>query len=157
MHQLPVSLELSDQNLPSTSMEQKLLTQNLSVRKRRCMPTNSPGLCQLCKQLSVPCSLATKSSETQQILASHSSKGSDVLNDDVEAANPPISLLSSNHTQRSSLIPAKTLLYQLVDLYFRLIHNTPHTLFHESTFLSELDSGSVPQFILLGMIALSAR
>lgn len=45
----------------------------------------------------------------------------------------------------------------LVDLYFRFIHNQPHSLFHMSTFKASVVAGTVSQPVLLSMIGMSAR
>jgi hypothetical protein len=144
-----------------TPVKGQVLNRLLSVRKRRCIPTDSAGLCQLCKLLSVPCSLTIHSPERRGIRASHPIEDSGTTKDGDASRKPSSSfassVLPSLNSKRSSLTTTKTLLTELVDLYFRLIHNTPHTLFHESSFLSELESERIPKFILLGMIALSAR
>ncbi|KAF5590554.1 uncharacterized protein FSUBG_10770 [Fusarium subglutinans] len=45
----------------------------------------------------------------------------------------------------------------LVDLYFRFIHDSPHSLFHEPTFKASVAEGTVSQPVLLAMMGLSAR
>lgn len=56
-----------------------------------------------------------------------------------------------------SLLPVRSVLRELVELYFGLIHNGPHTLFHVPSFLAELDGNRAPEVLLMAMIALSAR
>jgi hypothetical protein len=144
---------------------------SLSVRKRRCIPTDSAMLCQLCKLLSVPCSLTIRPPEKRRIHVSHPIENTVSPKDDGDLASSPqtglrrrssfpipsVDLSLSSYFKPSSLIPTKPLLTELVDLYFRLIHNAPHTLFHESSFLSKLESEQIPELVLLGMMALSAR
>ncbi|KAL5354340.1 hypothetical protein ACLOAV_000429 [Pseudogymnoascus australis] len=57
----------------------------------------------------------------------------------------------------SSLLPGGQLLREVVDIYFQLIHNVPHTLFYKPSFWADVESGEIPEMILLGMIALSLR
>jgi hypothetical protein len=45
----------------------------------------------------------------------------------------------------------------LVDLYFRFIHNSPHSLFHEPTFKASVAEGTVSKPVLLAMMGMSAR
>lgn len=45
----------------------------------------------------------------------------------------------------------------LVDLYFRFMHDSPHSLFHEPTFKARVVEGTVSQPVLLAMMGLSAR
>lgn len=45
----------------------------------------------------------------------------------------------------------------LVDLYFRFIHNQPHSLFHESSFRQSFMEGRASRPVLLGMMGMSAR
>jgi hypothetical protein len=46
---------------------------------------------------------------------------------------------------------------ELVDLYFKYIHNQPHSIFHEATFKQSVLEGTVSQPVLLAMIGMSAR
>ncbi len=46
---------------------------------------------------------------------------------------------------------------ELVNLYFRYIHDTLHSLFHQPSLLEDLRAGTIPQVILLSIISLSAR
>jgi hypothetical protein len=45
----------------------------------------------------------------------------------------------------------------LVDLYLKLIHDKPHTLFHPPTLKKQAHEGSLPKTILYGVMALAAR
>lgn len=46
---------------------------------------------------------------------------------------------------------------ELVDIYFDLIHDKQHALFHRPTFIAQQRSGQAPAFLVLAMQALSAR
>lgn len=45
----------------------------------------------------------------------------------------------------------------LVGLYFKFIHDQPHSLFHKPTFEASVDAGTVSQPVLLSMMGMSAR
>jgi hypothetical protein len=74
-------------------------------------------------------------------------------------------LLSSQNDLRAkaggeastSLLPGGQVLREVVDIYFQIIHNFPHTLFYKPGFWADVESGEIPEMILLGMIALSLR
>ncbi|KAF4448405.1 hypothetical protein F53441_8213 [Fusarium austroafricanum] len=61
--------------------------------------------------------------------------------------NSPTTFLS--HTQDEYMY--------LVNLYFRYIHDSPHSLFHEPTFKASVADGTVSKPVLLAMMGLSAR
>ena len=46
---------------------------------------------------------------------------------------------------------------ELVDLYFDLMHDKQHALFHRPSFISRQRSGQAPVFIVLAMMAIVAR
>ncbi|RHZ61791.1 uncharacterized protein CDV56_103322 [Aspergillus thermomutatus] len=46
---------------------------------------------------------------------------------------------------------------QLVDLYLKLIHDKPHTLFHPSSLKTRIRNGSLPRSILFSILTLAAR
>jgi hypothetical protein len=46
---------------------------------------------------------------------------------------------------------------ELVELYFDLIHDQFHSLFHRSSFTEDVMHDRVPHVILNGMMAMSAR
>jgi alpha-L-rhamnosidase len=54
-------------------------------------------------------------------------------------------------------LPPPAICNELVDLYFDLIDEKQIILFHRNTFIAAQRAGQVPDFIVLGMIALVAR
>lgn len=54
-------------------------------------------------------------------------------------------------------MPPRELQVELVQLYFDLIHDCFHSLFHAPSFIEVLRSGTAPQVIVYAMMALSAR
>ncbi len=68
-----------------------------------------------------------------------------------------LTVAASAEPKLSRILPARPVVHELVNLYFRLIHNCPHTLFHVPTILGDLGGVSIPELIVLSMMALSAR
>ncbi|KAJ4262873.1 hypothetical protein NW762_006486 [Fusarium torreyae] len=64
-------------------------------------------------------------------------------------SSKPLPPINSSQTRKEIM--------HLVDLYFRFIHDQPHSLFHEPTFKASAAAGIVSQPVLLGMIGMSAR
>jgi len=112
------------------------------VRKRRCLPVSSDlsGPCQLCQSLDASCSLVERSS------VALSRQGIEL-----------ISTTQQNNVIVISSLPPLPVIKGLVTLYFRVIHDGPHTLFHEPTLQAEISSNITPRVILLSIIAISAR
>lgn len=81
----------------------------------------------------------------------------------INSSSPFQALLLSSQRGRSrgetssSLLPGGQVLREVVDIYFQLIHNFPHTLFYKPSFWADIESGNIPEMILLGMVALSLR
>ncbi|KAL3497078.1 hypothetical protein BJX62DRAFT_2795 [Aspergillus germanicus] len=46
---------------------------------------------------------------------------------------------------------------ELVDVYLRLIHDKPHTLFHPATLRTRVQAGSLPEAVLYSILAFAAR
>lgn len=51
----------------------------------------------------------------------------------------------------------KALCFELVELYFKYIHDCLHSLFHRPSFMLDLHEGTAPLALVYGMMALSAR
>ena len=52
---------------------------------------------------------------------------------------------------------ANALQKNLVQCYFRAIHDKHHSLFHERSVEEDLDNGTLPDILLYAMMALAAR
>lgn len=59
--------------------------------------------------------------------------------------------------RQSPLVTAPVVVSELVALYFRFVHNTAHTLFHEASFIRRLNEGRAPTLHVHAMCALAAR
>ncbi|OAL55111.1 hypothetical protein IQ07DRAFT_528404 [Pyrenochaeta sp. DS3sAY3a] len=120
------------------------LLSTLRLRKKRCAPTSNGYPCKECVSRDTRCSLAAEDAHTRD----HT--------------------LGRNHTLRprrrdtgdSSPLDDfldRELCNHLVDLYFEIIHDKQHILFHRPTFLSQQRIGIAPEYIVWGMAAIAAR
>ncbi|KAG4437723.1 hypothetical protein IFR05_006806 [Cadophora sp. M221] len=126
---------------------------NCRIRKRKCLPIvgDDSGCCQLCRDQTLPCSLTVTSTKNRRIIPANDQSSS------VTPKLTPSTAVSQPPDHAASLLPPKPVLNELVDLYFRLIHDGPHTLFHEPTFVSNFSSNLVPHSLVFAVIALAAR
>jgi len=94
------------------------------------------------------------------------------LTRDIPCKRKPLSFLNTNHQDDASPVPSPTyiqpkvvelplpdsdLCLELVGLYFDLIHDQFHSIFHRPSFMEDLLRGVAPKVILFAMMALSAR
>jgi hypothetical protein len=61
------------------------------------------------------------------------------------------------HSGKSFDTIDEALCNELVDLYFDLIHDKQHILFHRPTFIADQRKGSAPMVLVYGIVALAAR
>jgi len=69
-------------------------------------------------------------------------------------------IAQSPSNQRSGtgmILPPTELCLELVELYFDLIHDQFHSLFHRPSFIEQVKKGTAPRILLFAMMALSAR
>lgn len=59
--------------------------------------------------------------------------------------------------QTNTNLPPNSVCNEIVDLYFDLIDEKQLLLFHRHTFITAQRAGHIPNFLVLGMIALMAR
>ncbi|KAL4798491.1 hypothetical protein BDV19DRAFT_377018 [Aspergillus venezuelensis] len=111
-------------------------------RKRRCIPTSSGEPCQLCHSLGKPCSLSLVSRPTR-----------------VDREPPPAveERVSNASDDTTTELISRQLSIELVSLYFHYIHDIPHTIFHEPTFMRRINDGTAPMVHIYAMCALAAR
>src|SRR6478609_7707847 len=106
---------------------------NCRSSKRRCDRADSSAACSQCVQRNLQCPTTITSPQLPRAS---------------EVRDPPRSI-QSIHAQDERMY--------LVDLYFRFIHDSPHSLFHEPTFKASAAEGTVSKPVLLAMLGLSAR
>ncbi|RDW58946.1 putative C6 transcription factor [Aspergillus mulundensis] len=125
-------------------------------RKRRCIPNPNGDGCQLCYEIAKPCSLSI-ASRPERI----NNGGEHLPTGGTGLSSFPLDLPS----QVSPIVPetplgelaSRELCAELVQLYFRFIHDIAHTIFHEPTFLRRLYDGTAPMIQVYAMCGLAAR
>ena len=65
--------------------------------------------------------------------------------------------MRDGETQHSAREGAGALQKDLVQQYFRAIHDKHHSLFHQPSVERDLDNGTLPDVLLYAMMALAAR
>ena len=109
------------------------------TRRKKCIVIPGSCRCVLCESQNIICS-KTKSIEASiHRLVKHESQ-------------PTVT-----HSGKGTSLWAKSLCIELVELYFRYIHDQFHSLFHKTSFLNDLEHGQAPMVLVYGMMALSAR
>ncbi|KAL4972417.1 hypothetical protein BDW66DRAFT_162904 [Aspergillus desertorum] len=108
-------------------------------RKRRCIPIPNGDGCQLCHETAKPCSLRIASSFERVNIG-----GRDRSFDGKGPVNGPLNLPSNVSDAPLGGLASQEICFELVQLYFRFIHDIAHTIFHEPTFLRRLYDGTAP-------------
>lgn len=57
----------------------------------------------------------------------------------------------------AAVVQDKSICFELVDLYFKYIHDQLHSLFHRPSFVQDLQDDAAPLVLVYGMMAMSAR
>lgn len=114
-------------------------------RRRRCETVSQGQACLHCIDRGVNCSFTAKANVSNGIWAS-------------SPISPTITEFELTRCQSiSTQLPTRPLCIELVDLYFRYIHDTFHSIFHRPSLMEEVEAGTVPTVLLFGIISLSAR
>ncbi|KAL4874082.1 hypothetical protein BDV12DRAFT_191945 [Aspergillus spectabilis] len=72
-------------------------------------------------------------------------------------SNRPKFLAPAVPASKNSVEVSEEVRDDLIDLYLRLVHDKPHTLFHPATLKSRVQTGSLPEAVLFSILALVAR
>ena len=112
---------------------------NFSQRKakRRCIVVAKDAPCQRCGPLHIRCSL--------------------VYHDEPYPLNGASVSRSTFVEEPGNILPPIAVCSELVDLYFEIMHDKQHTLFHRPTFITEQSQGRAPLVLVYAMMALVAR
>ncbi|GME55823.1 hypothetical protein BKCO1_3000229 [Neofusicoccum parvum] len=114
--------------------------------KRKCTKQPDAQRCNPCLHKQLPCSLQNTCRPHQPILPQ---------------PKPPLEPLSTPPTALSQpqtiAHPPSNTVQELVDLYITLIHDKPHSLFHEPSLRQAAAADAVPRQALYGILGLSAR
>ncbi|KAK6382131.1 hypothetical protein LTS17_004016 [Exophiala oligosperma] len=116
-------------------------------RRRKC-EVSAPGApCNWCRHKNLLCSILSPSAFNGLW-----------SNPSAEVSPKP----SSDYDQDRAMslgvqLPPMQLCLELVDLYFRYIHDLFHSLFHRPSLMQDVIDGTIPKVILFAIISLSAR
>ncbi|KAL3480925.1 hypothetical protein BJX99DRAFT_206260 [Aspergillus californicus] len=123
------------------------------TRKKRCIVPTSGSPCTSCFRKRWDCDRKTSNSASPVSFAVH---GRLPLLPLTQGSPTATGALSNNHASQS-ILPPESVCNELVDLYFDLVDDKQLLLFHRNSFIAAQRQGQVPEFLLLGMIALVAR
>lgn len=115
--------------------------------KRKC--TRPPGAlrCTPCALKQLPCSLASSYTRPQ----------APILPQPPSSASPPSAAPSPASHQQGLVLPSQAVILELVDIYITLLHDKPHSLFHEPSIRQAVQAETISKQVLCGILALSAR
>ena len=114
-------------------------------RRRKCTLARDGSACAFCTSRNVHCTLAAN-----QLTHSNLQRQLSNLRSYHES-------LASENSGGSSDLPDQALCDELVGLYFDMIHDKQHILFHRPTFIADQQRGQVPLVLVYAIIALAAR
>ncbi|RDW77843.1 hypothetical protein BP5796_05695 [Coleophoma crateriformis] len=132
-------------------------------RKLKCSVQSKSQACQFCQAQNLECSLSPR----DRVLARQEHRSKRIL-----AAQPqsPIQSPKNDRHQGSNTaqlfqgaaklnlkLPPIEVCNEIVDLYFQILHDKQHSLFHYPTFIRAQREGTVPPIIILAIITYTAR
>jgi hypothetical protein len=146
VHVLPVDLLIP----PISS-----LLSHSSSRKRRCTFIASSNSCKECKAKDVKCSLSDhgKSASDRQ----RGARRPLLPLQQHPAVSPSLHIGPASSPLPVYDAPDQELINQLVEIYFDLIHDKQHILFHPATFMAQYHAGLAPSYLIWAMAALVSR
>jgi hypothetical protein len=119
-----------------------------STRRRKCIIPRKGSHCQFCVSRSLHCDLATGEGVNHQY--PYARQTSNVLDSSPES--------HTNERSGGGLgVFNKALCNELINLYFDLIHDKQHILFHKPTFIADQMKGQAPMILVYAIMALAAR
>lgn len=119
-----------------------------STRRRKCIIPRKGSPCQFCVSRSLYCDVAAEDGVNHQYPL-------------VRVTSNALGSSPEAHTNERSggglNIVDEALCNELVDLYFDLIHDKQHILFHRPTFIADQRKGQAPMILVYAIMALAAR
>ncbi|KAL3452719.1 hypothetical protein BJX65DRAFT_264740 [Aspergillus insuetus] len=113
-------------------------------RKRRCIAVAAGAPCELCTLKKWQCDL---------IISPYAAQGNDISKTGVcGLRNDP----APRPNLVAGIIPTEVC-NELVDMYFVLVHDKQHIIFHAHSFINNQRQGCAANFLVLGIVALMAR
>ncbi|KAF6824332.1 C6 transcription factor [Colletotrichum plurivorum] len=137
------------------------------ARRRKCEVPIGGGQCTYCATQNVACSRAGSIIQPKAVVPvsplSVSPLSVSVATPktptvtEIMVASPPAASLTPAAVTPAVAVADKALCFELVELYFKYIHDQLHSLFHRPSFMLDLHEGNAPLVLVYGMMALSAR
>ncbi|KIW14590.1 hypothetical protein PV08_07374 [Exophiala spinifera] len=119
-------------------------------RRRKCELAGPEPPCAWCKERGLPCSLA----EDVKLYHPKGQLSQPSLDSSLARSVGPH---RDQTTTDAVQLPSAALCIELVELYFKYIHDLFHSLFHRPSVLEDVADGSMPEVLLFAIISLSAR
>lgn len=126
-----------------------------SSRKRRCTFIASSDSCKECIAKDAKCSLSDRGNSASD---RHRGARRPLLPlRQYTAVSPGLHAGPVSSPLSVYDAPDQELITELVEIYFDLIHDKQHILFHPSTFMAQYHAGQAPSYLIWGMAALVSR
>ncbi|KAF5507518.1 putative transcriptional regulatory protein [Colletotrichum aenigma] len=122
------------------------------ARRRKCEVPIGGGQCTYCATQNIACSRAGSIIQPKAVPVSPLSIATPTTPSVTE-----IIVASPTGITPVAAVSDKALCFELVELYFKYIHDCLHSLFHRPSFMLDLHEGTAPLALVYGMMALSAR
>ncbi|KAL6708196.1 hypothetical protein ACN47E_003380 [Coniothyrium glycines] len=122
-------------------------------RKKRCSFAPSHTSCRECSSRGLDCSLKKQGSDVVKGIAS---RHRSLISQPQQLSKSP-SQPKEDDGLPYHVLDDEELRNELVTLYFELMHDKQHLIFHPATFMAELKAGKSPKFLVWGMAALISR
>ncbi|KAL2759326.1 hypothetical protein ACRALDRAFT_2094899, partial [Sodiomyces alcalophilus JCM 7366] len=119
------------------------------TRRRKCEVPVPGAQCVYCATQNISCSRAGSTTASAVPAPSAAPPAQHVQHAQIAPKSHAIS--------PAAVVQDKALCFELVELYFKYIHDQLHSLFHRPSFMLDLHEGTAPLILVYGMLALSAR
>lgn len=126
-------------------------------RKRKCVPLIHGVDCQYCTERKLKCDLVkiqnrqtinTSNHVTSNLIPRPASQYFDNITESGDVTFT---------TDSEDEILQLTVCDELLALYFDMFHNKQQIIFHRNTFFDEKQAGNLPEYLILGVLAITAR
>ncbi|KAL2802979.1 hypothetical protein BJX63DRAFT_89872 [Aspergillus granulosus] len=126
-------------------------------RKKRCIVPHLGSSCSLCIRKKLECDLINGVFSPERDATIKGGRRALLPRRQGTQLPPPPPEIPAAIPQSGTNLPPPSVCNELVDIYFDLIDEKQLILFHRNTFVPAQRAGQVPDFIVLGMVALVAR
>lgn len=164
MFGLQVRRVLSAQEAPALTHRARETDTDPRARRRKCEVPSAGGQCVYCAAQNLACSRAGSIIQPKAapvtptaIISSPMPAPPPVLREIPTTGMPDLIPPTPRGIAPQAAVQDKALCFELVELYFKYIHDQLHSLFHRPSFMLDLHEGTAPLVLVYGMMAMSAR